>query len=351
MKIFVNNYSKQPEDSGKHLSYQTIAAYINLYNDLSIKEINFTENHINSCKDCYKRFIDVFDEDFDFDDKTISLIFRQTNADGQKKIYQSSDGNIEILFSNENSKIGVKFIKLPEDLKNQNFRINVGPEIFRIISAQENDFYFLYKNISIKDIQNINAEILKVYDSGKTISKSRLSKYYFYTAAAAVITIFIIGYFYFSPLKNNVAGLINNQVKIDSSLKEQKESFGNNLVTESRFDNDNFHSNSVLDNFIHRNVRSEKKGINIISPFLNDTVNVPIEFRWISKLKRGPKKVVIVNNKNIIVWEKVTKVDSLIFNGKLKSGLYYWKLFNNKNLIAVSRFFIQNKNTSNLRLK
>ncbi len=351
MEKFVKDYSKQLEDSGRHLTYKTIAAYINLYNDLSFKEINFIEKHINSCKNCFKIFVDVFDEDFEFDDKTISLNFQQTNVDEKRKIYQSSDGSIEILFSNENSKIGLKFLQLPEDLRNQNFRINVGTEVLRILSAQENKFYFLYQNISIEDIQDINVEILKVYNSGKIISKSGVNKYYFIAAAAAIITIFIIGYYYFSPFKEEITTVKNNKVEVDSSLKGKKESLGNHLITESKTGKENFKTNPVLENFIHRNIRSEEKGIDIISPLPNDTLKVPFEFRWESKLERMPKKVVIVNNKNKIVWEKVTNGDSLTFHGKLNNGLYYWKLFNNKNLTAVSKFFILNKKTSNLRLK
>jgi hypothetical protein len=350
MENFVKNYSKQLEDSGQHLTYKTIAAYINLYNDLSFKEKNFVENHINSCKNCFNRFADVFDEDFEFDDKTISLKFQQTNVDEQKRIYQSSKGNIEILFSNENSKIGLKFLQLPEELKNQNFRINVSSEVFRIISAQENEFYFLYNNISIEDIQDINVEILKAYDSGEAVTKSSGRKYYFIAAAAAIIAIFI-GYFYFNLFENEVTIVKNNKVEVDSSLKAKREPLGNHLITESQTNKENFKTNSVLENFIHRNIRSEEKGINIISPLLNDTVKVPFEFRWESKLERMLKKVVIVNNKNKIVWEKVTTGDSLTFKGKLNSGLYYWKFFNNKNLITVSKFFILNKKTSNPRLK
>ena len=341
MENFVKKYSKLLEDSNQHLNYETIAAYINLYNDLSSKEKDFVKEHLSSCKECVEKYNEVFDDDFEFDDKTISLSFHQTKVDEHKKYYQSNDGNIEILFNGENSKVSLKFLRLPEDLRNQNFRITSDTIVLRILSARENEFYFFNRNINFEDIQEINADILKVYDPVKNISKSGSGRYYLFAAAAAIIAIFIIGYYYFAPLDKKIISVNENKVKVDSSLKENKEA-ENNLTAESHVNEDNFKINPILENFVNRNIRSEEKNLSIIKPQVGDTLTTPFVFKWKSKLSPGQKKIVIVDNKDRTVWEIITKSDSSVFHGKLDSGLYYWKLFSNDRLITVSKFYIKN---------
>ncbi len=136
MEKIVKNYSKQLNDSSGHLSYETIAAYINLYNELSRKEIIFVENHFNGCKDCFKKFTQVFDEDFEFDESTVSINFYQISINESKRTYQSDNGDIEISFGFKDSKIQLEFLRLADEYKNQNFRIDVGKTVFRILSAE-----------------------------------------------------------------------------------------------------------------------------------------------------------------------------------------------------------------------
>lgn len=351
MENFVKKYSKMLDESVEHLNYETIAAYINLYNELSSKEKIFVEKHLNNCNDCSEKFIKVFDEDFEFDDKSISLNFQQTKVDEHKKSYQSDDGNIEILFSKENSKVCLKFLRLPGDLRNQNFRITTGTKVLRIVSARENESYFFNQNINLEDIQEINAEILKIYDQGKTISKSGSGRYYLFAAAAAIIAIFIIGYFYFAPVKEKII-TVKNKTVVDSSFagkKEKVEQNNNNglkktkenLIAENQINKEDFKANPVLENFINRNVRSEEKDITIITPHINDTLLVPFIFQWKSKLQPGLYRIVVVNNKNETVWVKTSNGDRLSFNGKLENGLYYWKIFSDDQLKAVSKFYIR----------
>lgn len=351
MENFVKKYSKLLEDSDQHLNYETIAAYINLYNDLSSKEKGFVKEHLSSCKECYKKYNEVFDEDFEFDEKTISSNFQQTKVDEDKKFYQSDDGNIEILFSKENFKVNLKFLRLPEDLRNQNFRITTGTKVLRILSARENESYFLDQGINLEDIQDINADILKIFNPVKTISKPGPGRHYLFAAAAAIIAIFIIGYFYFAPVEEKVI-TVKNKPAVDSSFvgkKEKVEQNNNNklkktkenLIAARQINKEDFKTNTVLENFINRNVRSEEKEITIITPRINDTLSVPFIFQWKSKLQPAFYRIVIVNNKNNIVWVKTSNGDRLSFNGKLENGLYYWKIFSNDQLKAVSKFYIR----------
>ncbi|MEJ2615243.1 MAG: zf-HC2 domain-containing protein [Ignavibacteriaceae bacterium] len=351
MENFVNKYSKILAESGGHLNYETIAVYINLYNDLSSKEKRFVKEHLSSCPECYKKYNEIFDEDFEFDDKTVFLNFQQIKVDGHRKSYQSDDGNIEILFSEENLKVSLKFLRLPEDLRNQNFRLDTGLEVLRILSAKENELYFFNQNFNLEDIQEISAGILKVYDPGKTISKSGSGRYYLFAAAAAILAMFIIGYFYFLPVEEKVI-TVKNKTSVDSSFtggKVKVEENNNNglkkteenLIAENQINKEGFKTNPVLDNFINRNVRSEEKDITIITPQINDTLSVPFIFQWKSKLQPALYRIVVVNNKNKTVWVKTSNGDRLSFNGKLENGLYYWKIFSNDQLKAVSKFYIR----------
>ena len=349
MENFVKKYSKLLEDSNQHLNYETIAAYINFYNDLSSKEKDFVKEHLSNCKECVEKYDEVFDEDFEFDDKTLSLNFHQTKVDEHKKYYQSNDGNIEIFISEENLKVSIKFLRLPDDLRNQNFRISTGTKVLRILSAREDESYFFNQSIKLEDIREIKAYILKTYITGKTISKSGSGRYYLFAAAAVIIAVFVIGYFYFTPVEEKVITFNKNKTAVDSSFAGEVEQnnknglkkTGENLIAENQINEEDFKVNPVLENFINRNVRSEEKEINIISPHLNDTLRVPFDFQWKSKLQPGQKEIVIVDNKNKTVWVKTTNGESLTFNGKLKSGLYYWKIFFNDQLKAVSKFYIR----------
>ena len=350
MENFVKKYSKLLEDSGRHLNYETIAAYINLYNDLSNKEKDFVKEHLSSCNECYRKYNEVFDEDFEFDDKTISLNFHQIKVDEHRKFYQSNDGNIEILFSEENFKVNLKFLRLTDDLRKQNFRISTGTKVLRILSARENESYFFDQSINLDDIQEISADILKAYNPSKTITEPGSGRYYLFAAAAAIIAIFIIGYFYFSPVEEKVI-TVKNKTAVDSSFAGEKEKAGQNnnglqktkenLIAENQINEEDFKVNPVLENFINRNVRSEEKEITIITPHINDTLSVPFVFQWKSKLQPALYRIIIVNNKNKTVWVKTSNGERLSFNGKLESGLYYWEILSNDQLKAVSKFYIR----------
>src|SRR3972149_4370923 len=65
----LSKYSNDLEDSEKHLSNTVIAAYINLKDMLSKKEISFVENHINKCDECRKKLAEMIEEDIELDEE------------------------------------------------------------------------------------------------------------------------------------------------------------------------------------------------------------------------------------------------------------------------------------------
>ena len=352
MENFVKKYLKYLDHPGKHLSYETISTYINLYHNLSGKEESLIKEHLDSCTECNEKFNEVFDEDFEFDDKTISLKFQQVKVDENKKIYQSDEGNIEILFSRENLKTSLKFIHLPGTFINQNFRIVTSSNVLRILSAEENKSYFLNQNIDLEAIREINAAVLQVYKPDMISSFSGINKYYIFAAAATIIiALFVIGYFYFAPVKQKVITINKNKTETDSILYEkkeivnqeiQKESGGKNKKSfaENNFNEEDFKNNTVLQNFVNRNIRSETD-IEIISPRVGDTLKNKIELKWNSGLQGINYHIIVVNNRDEKAWEIVTSNKRTTINKKLQPGLYYWKIEADEKLETVGKFFIK----------
>ena len=350
MENFINKYSQLLDDSGKHLSYETISTYINFYNNLSSREKAFVNDHLNSCAECNEKFNETFDEDFEFDDKTVSLNFQQIKVDENKKSYQSDDGNVEILFSRKNLNTILKIIRLPEKLIYQNFRIVAGKNVLRILSADEEESYVLNQNINFEDVQDISGAVLQVYEPEKIIPT--INKYYILAAAAAIImAMFVIGYFYFAPVKEKVIAIKVNKTKVDSTLHEkkeisnqetQKESGDKNkkLFASNNFNEEDFKNNPVLENFVNRNVRSESD-IEIISPVIGDTLKNKIELKWKSILKGINYHIIVVNNKNEKTWEITTSNKRTSINKKLQPGLYYWKIEADEKLEIVGKFFVK----------
>ena len=352
MENFVEKYSKLLDDSGKHLSYEIISAYINLFNNLSIKEKKFVKEHLNKCLECNEKYNEVFDEDFEFDENTIAINFYQISVDETKKVYQSDNGKIELLFNKENSIITFVFTRLPDEYKNQNFRISAGGTVLRILSAEENKSYYLNQLVILEDISEIKVLFLKIYNGAeRTSPKFKLKRYYGIAAAAILIAMLIIGYFYFSPVEKKVVAVNENKIAVDSSFNKEKgknklsnkngqKENEENLMALNNVTEKDFKENSVLENFVNRNVRSEEN-IKIIFPSIGDTLIKNVRLKWASSEKGTGYQIIIVNNRNEKVWEITTDSNTIMVEKKLLPGLYYWKIENDGKLETIGKFFIK----------
>ena len=84
----LSKYSNELEDSEKHLSNTVIAAYINLKDMLSKKEISFVENHINKCDECREKLAEMIEEDQELDEERNFKISKFQNFKiGKDKYY------------------------------------------------------------------------------------------------------------------------------------------------------------------------------------------------------------------------------------------------------------------------
>ena len=101
-----------------------------------------------------------------------------------------------------------------------------------------------------------------------------------------------------------------------------------------------FSRNFILERDVDM-VDTTGKAIIIISPNIGDTLHSSIKFRWMDVGKNNAYKINIVDNKNQIVYETTIRGNDLIYSGKLKPGLYYWKIFVDNELKQSGKFLIE----------
>ena len=257
MENLLEDYSKLLDDSTEHLSYQAIAAYLNLKEQLSDKERNFVERHIKICSECKKKYELIQAEDLEIDTgrKQQLKFFRLA---GYRKYAAAAVIIIGILAA-------LYILFQPEKVK------------------------LLTEDVSPKDSSG-RTEIVSV-DSTAHLQKPE-------------------------PVEESKKEIISNK------------------------DEELFAVNTVLENFINRNIRSNKT-IEIISPEIGDTVSSTITFEWKRINPIGRLVLTVVDNKNTPVYEMTVEGSTLVIDKKLKAGLYYWKLEADGKLEAVGKFYVK----------
>jgi hypothetical protein len=95
--------------------------------------------------------------------------------------------------------------------------------------------------------------------------------------------------------------------------------------------------NPNLENMIGSRVRSGF--FEVLGPENGSVIKEPIHFSW-NKVLKYPHTLKIVNNKNQVLYMYTVQGVSFDFNETLSSGLYYWKLESQNELLYVGKFFI-----------
>lgn len=95
--------------------------------------------------------------------------------------------------------------------------------------------------------------------------------------------------------------------------------------------------NPNLENMIGSRVRSGL--FEVLGPGNGSVITEPIRFSWTKALVR-PHTLKIVNNKNQVLYMYPVQGNSFDFDETLASGLYYWKLESQNELLYVGKFFI-----------
>ncbi len=99
--------------------------------------------------------------------------------------------------------------------------------------------------------------------------------------------------------------------------------------------------NANLENMIGSRLRSGL--FEVLTPGDNRVLKVPIHFSWKDELS-GVHTLKIVNNKNVVLYKHLVQGRSYDFTGKLRGGLYYWKMESRSELLYVGKFFISTEN-------
>lgn len=339
MEKLFKEYSKFLDESKKHLNHSAIALYINLYDQLSEKEKRFIESHINNCDNCKNLLNKQFDEDFEIDDE-VDLIHLESQEGFD---FTSSNEDFAITFIEKEKSIYLSIQRLPENYQNTNILLkNINSEIeCRIISAKSNLYYKTeLSNLNDLNKKELTAEIIK--KESFSFKKKINTKYYYWYSAAALIIIALAISFYLnfnnsekhkinSANRNGIAQNKTNHLDTSESKSEE----GNEKLLAYAYK-----ENSVLENFVDRNIRSAES-VEIISPKNGTTVKqIPFYLKW-SGVKSKNYNIVIVNNQNKIIFSRDVLGSKLEIKNKIEPGLYYWKINYNNKLEAVGKFKIK----------
>lgn len=197
------------------------------------------------------------------------------------------------------------------------------------------------------EMDNISEERVILKERKKITNIFSLRSVVKYSVAAAIVfgILFIADYIFLnektvnkkSPIAHNLDSLKNSKDSISSLHIVENE---NNRTDEIAVDGENFAENNILENFISRNIRSEKT-VEIISPKIGAEVGTKIKFEWERIAPIGQPKLTIVDNKNLQVYEITVAGNTLTIDKKFKPGLYYWKLTSDDKLEAVGKFYVK----------
>ena len=205
-------------------------------------------------------------------------------------------------------------------------------------------------------IQSEELELLNIKDDLERLNESKKTKKIFplqrlikYAAAAVIFFGLLITADYIF-LNKNTGGKKSDVVQQTDSLNNRIDSIKSPQLVEKEIDATNdiafskesFTENKTLENFIGRNMRSEKT-VEIISPEIGSRLSSTIKFEWKRNNIEGPLTLTIIDNKNNNVYKETVDDSTLTLTKKLKQGLYYWKLSTPEKVEAVGKFYV-NKN-------
>lgn len=174
-------------------------------------------------------------------------------------------------------------------------------------------------------------------------------------AFAALILIFVL----YSVLKVSPDNAADNQQIISQDNNTIQQNVDSVIsAPEKQISNDNkliavlspeaFEPNQYYEEWINENVRSVNQIIEkVFSPANSDTlISSAITFKWRMK-ENLPITLVILNNKEEKVFSSIVNQEQfpdyrfvVNANSKFKSGLYYWKIEDENEVIYVSKFYL-----------
>ena len=100
---------------------------------------------------------------------------------------------------------------------------------------------------------------------------------------------------------------------------------------------DNFDISPNLESLASSELRSSS--LRISSPKYGSVVSSEILFEWDGE-EEGPFTIDVLTNRDSTIYTRVVTDRRLLFRGRLTRGVYYWKLANERDLLYVGKFVV-----------
>jgi hypothetical protein len=204
----------------------------------------------------------------------------------------------------------------------------------------------LFELLSLKTLGIPSIDKLKEPGRGR--------KFYWY--AAAGMAIFAVILFIYYTLRSGERVLNQNEpTKIITDITPDHKPInesdtestratvpdtGATVDSQTPAEKDYFAANKGLENYISSNDRNSSK-VEIISPSVGAEVKMPVRFEWMTSRKNVTLRFVVLNNRNIPVYERLINGKELTIDTKLDPALYYWKLESPDSIEAMGKFIIR----------
>lgn len=176
---------------------------------------------------------------------------------------------------------------------------------------------------------------------------------------ASVIILLIIGYSIFktTPVNKTEEIIIGAEKDSLQNIAEEKikSEDSNNIIKEpqnliAELSGPSFKSNLYYEEWINENVRSSNNIVEkVLSPAVGDTITkASILFNFILKENIPVRLIVLDNLENEVKSIQLNQTESLKYQFRmnasdLKSGLYYWKMEDEREVLFIGKFYLVKK--------
>jgi len=365
------------DNSNKHLAVETITSYINYFDQLSLYETEQVNCHLPKCQECQDKYNEIFDKLLEeaHNKHSISLFNNDiSKVEPNQVLFEDISNNFRLIIKkNLNDDFILIFNLIPHSVHNNMIRIFINElgQTLRFLNVDVNKEYKIEfpSGTSLNALSEIGADIL-VTTSRTTFPKTKERRFNLVTTVALVficgILLMALFYFFNNKKENHEVILMTHTRKemldTDNNGRQKGENKPlqqqNNSLETSKYDStssidsifnimpedvklrNEFSRNFILERDVDM-VDTTGNGIVIISPSIGDTLHNSIKFRWMDMGKNNAYEINIVDNKNQIMYETTIRGNDLIYSGKLKPGLYYWKIFVNDQLKQSGKFVIE----------
>jgi hypothetical protein len=152
----------------------------------------------------------------------------------------------------------------------------------------------------------------------------------------------------FSHPQNTSAAKINqkNQLQFPAVNSSSASRLATKYPEKNKNQENNIHSTFSINPNLEYMVNSKSRSfvISVQSPANNSLLSEEISFAW-SEFTHEAINLIILNNRNEIVYSNSVSDNQIKFKGKLTPGLYYWKLENRNELFHVGKFIVPLRST------